>query len=163
MALRNNDNPTTNYGIEVLFGYSSPESQIVELIETEGLTPEQYKKFLSSSDENQALFDHTDVVIDKADFSTDRLKAYFTARLVGGSEDFSVNFILSTTGANDDDCWLIDSVLIRPSKLRRRRRRWSKTEIERQDNLIWDKSLVLCKLQEVAHQTTKQDRTEEGV
>lgn len=123
LALRNNDNPTTNYGIEVLFGYSSPESQIVELIETEGLTPEQYKKFLSSSDENQALFDHTDVVIDKADFSTDRLKAYFTARLVGGSEDFSVNFILSTTGANDDDCWLIDSVLIRPSKLRRRRRR----------------------------------------
>ena len=123
MALRNNDNPTTNYGIEVLFGYSSPESQIVELIETEGLTPEQYKKFLSSSDENQALFDNTNVIIDKADFSMDRLKAYFTARLVGGSEDFSVNFILSTTGANDDDCWLIDSVLIRPSKMRRRRRR----------------------------------------
>jgi hypothetical protein len=127
-ALRNNDVPSIDYGIEVLFGYSSPESLIVEQIESEGLSPSQYRNFLRSSEENTALFDHTSVVIDKADFSPDRLKAYFTARLITGMEssienDVSVNFILSTTGMNDDDCWLIDSMLIRPSKLRRRRRR----------------------------------------
>ena len=127
-ALRNNDVPSTDYGVEVLFGYSSPESLIVEQIESEGLSPSQYRNFLRSSEENSALFDHSSVVIDKADFSPDRLKAYFTARLITGMEssienDVSVNFILSTTGMNDDDCWLIDSMLIRPSKLRRRRRR----------------------------------------
>ncbi|KAL3770885.1 hypothetical protein ACHAW5_003973 [Stephanodiscus triporus] len=127
-ALRNNDVPSPDYGVEVLFGYSSPESLISEQIESEGLTPSQYRNFLRSSEENAALFDHASVVIDKADFSPDRLKGYFTARLIAGYEssienDVSVNFILSTTGANDDDCWLIDSMLIRPSKLRRRRRR----------------------------------------
>ena len=70
-----------------------------------------------------ALFDHTGVVIDKADYSPDRLKTYFTARLTGVGEDFSVNFILSTNGTNDEDSWLIDSLLIRPSKYRKRRRR----------------------------------------
>lgn len=124
-ALRNNDNPSTNYGIEVLFGYSSLESQIVELIETEGLTPANYRSFLLSSEDNMALFDpDTEVVIDRADFSPDSLKAYFTARLTNGSSgDLTVNFILSTTGTNDDDCWLIDSLLIRPPKMRNRRRR----------------------------------------
>jgi len=122
-ALQNNDNPRTNYGIEVLFGYSSAESQIMDLVNTEGLTPDQYRKYLISSDDNMALFDHTEVVIDKADFSPDRLKAYFTARLTGVGEDFSVNFILSTNGTNDEDSWLIDSLLIRPSKYRKRRRR----------------------------------------
>ena len=123
-ALRNNDNPSTNYGIEVLFGYSSLESQISELIETEGLTPANYRSFLLSSEDNMALFDpDTEVVIDRADFSPDSLKAYFTARLTGSSGDLTVNFILSTTGTNDDDCWLIDSLLIRPPKMRNRRRR----------------------------------------
>lgn len=128
MALRNNNVPSLDYGIEVLFGYSSPESLIVEQIETDGLSPSQYRNFLCSSEENMALFEHTTVVIDKADFSSDRLKAYLTARLITGGEssidnDVSVNFILSTTGTNDNDCWMIDSMLIRPSKLRRRRRR----------------------------------------
>lgn len=126
-ALRNNDVPSPDYGVEVLFGYSSPESQIVEQIETEGLTASQYRTFLCMSEDNLALFQHSNVVIDKADFSPDRLKGYFTARLLMGTgvakDDISVNFILSTTGTNDDDCWLIDSMLIRPSKLRRRRRR----------------------------------------
>ena len=126
-ALRNNDIPSPNYGLEVLFGYSSPESQIVEQIESDGLTPAQYGQFLCMSEDNLALFQHSGTVIDKADFSPDRLKGYFTARLMMGSgtakDDVSVNFILSTTGTNDDDCWLIDSMLIRPSKLRRRRRR----------------------------------------
>lgn len=130
-ALRNNDTPSPDYGVEILFGYSSPESQIVEQIETDGLTPSQYKTFLCMSEDNLALFQHTAALIDKADFSPDSLKGYFTARLIkaGGvdaapsKEDVSVNFILSTTGTNDDDCWLIDSMLIRPSKLRRRRGR----------------------------------------
>jgi hypothetical protein len=65
-------------------------------------------------------------MIDKGDYSFDGKKAYFTARLrVGeGPLDFvSVNFILSTTGVEEDDCWLIDSILIRPQAMRRRRRR----------------------------------------
>lgn len=36
-ALRNNDNPTPNRGVEILFGYSAPGSQIKE---EDGLTPE---------------------------------------------------------------------------------------------------------------------------
>lgn len=129
LALRNNDIPSLDRGVEIFFGYSSPESQIVEQIETEMLTPSEYRNFLSMSEDNMALFTHQAAVIDKADFSPDRLKGYFTARLLmnadGSSsvDDVSVNFILSTTGTNDDDCWLIDSMLIRPSKLRRRRRR----------------------------------------
>ena len=98
------------------------------------LTPSQYREFLvSSSEDNAALFSHGSVIIDKADFSPDGLRGYFTARLMpssssgmetgGTGEDVAVNFILSTTGTNDDDCWLIDSMLIRPSKLRRRRGR----------------------------------------
>ncbi|KAL7534978.1 hypothetical protein ACHAXR_006196 [Thalassiosira sp. AJA248-18] len=126
-ALRNNDVPSPDYGVEILFGYSSPESQIVEQIETDGLTASQYRTFLCMSEDNLALFQHSSIVIDKADFSPDSLKGYLTARLLMGpvstKDDVSVNFILSTTGTNDDDCWLIDSMLIRPSKLRRRRRR----------------------------------------
>ena len=126
-ALRNNDVPKLDYGVEVLFGYSSPDSQIVEQMETEGLTPSQYRTFLRMSVDNMAFFEHAEAVIDKADFSPDRLKGYFTARLMdegGLSKNYaSVNFILSTSGTNEDDCWLIDSMLIRPSTLRRRRRR----------------------------------------
>mmetsp|Transcript_31574 Transcript_31574/g.53851 ORF Transcript_31574/g.53851 Transcript_31574/m.53851 type:complete len:329 (+) Transcript_31574:90-1076(+) len=126
-ALRNNDMPSPDYGVNVLFGYSSPESQIVEQIETDGLTPAQYRSFLCMSEDNMVLFEHATAVIDRAEFSPDSLKGYFTARLIGpegsSKKDVSVNFILSTTGMNDDDCWLIDSMLIRPSKLRRRRRR----------------------------------------
>eukprot|EP00986_Skeletonema_menzelii_P020416 scaffold31129_cov154-Skeletonema_menzelii.AAC.2 len=109
MALRNNDNPSPDRGVEILFGYSSPESQIVEQIETEMLTPAEYRNFLSMTDDNVALFTHQAVAIDKADFSPDRLKGYFTARLLmnadGSSsvDDVSVNFILSTPGTNDDD------------------------------------------------------------
>lgn len=145
-GLRNNDNPRTDYGIEILFGYSSPGSFISEQLDSGMLTPSQYREFLiSASEDNAALFTHGSVIIDKADFSPDGLRGYFTARLmpssssstsstgmetggvgVGSSssgEDVAVNFILSTTGTNDDDCWLIDSMLIRPSKLRRRRGR----------------------------------------
>lgn len=126
-ALRNNDVPSPDYGVQILFGYSSPESQIVEQIETDGLTPSQYRTFLCMTEDNMALFEHATAVIDRADYSPDSLKGYFTARLMNGGgsskDDVTVNFILSMTGTNEDDCWLIDSMLIRPSKLRRRRRR----------------------------------------
>lgn len=133
-GLRNNDNPRPDYGIEILFGYSSPGSYIYEQLESGTLTPSQYREFLlSSGEDNAALFTHGSVIIDKAELSPDGLKGYFTARLMpsstsgmdtgGVGEGVAVNFILSTTGTNDDDCWLIDSMLIRPSKLRRRRGR----------------------------------------
>eukprot|EP00980_Cylindrotheca_fusiformis_P014899 scaffold4062_cov137-Cylindrotheca_fusiformis.AAC.5 len=57
-ALKNNDNPTANKGVEVLFGYSSPSSQIKN---EEGLTPEEYAEFLKET-EYKVLFEHQEVV-----------------------------------------------------------------------------------------------------
>jgi len=125
-ALCNNDTPTNDRGIEVLFGYSSPGSIISQAIEVEGMTPMEYGEFLKEDIEYQVLFNHTEVIIDKGDYSFDKKKSFFTARLRTGegSLDFtSVNFILSTNGQDEDDCWLIDSLLIRPESMRRGRRR----------------------------------------
>lgn len=121
-ALRNNDVPTTNKGVEILFGYSSAGSQIKNEV---GLTPKEYCEFLKET-EYKVLFNHRGVTIDKADYSFDGKKAFFTARLNVGDgplDTVSVNFILSTTGVDDDSCWLIDSMLIRPQSMRRRRRK----------------------------------------
>ena len=57
-ALKNNDNPYVNRGLEILFGYSSPGSQIKN---EEGLTPAEYGQFLKET-EYKALFEHLDVV-----------------------------------------------------------------------------------------------------
>ena len=57
-ALLNNDNPTKNRGIEILFGYSSSGSQIKNEV---GLTPEEYGDFLKET-EYKVLFDHQEVV-----------------------------------------------------------------------------------------------------
>jgi len=57
-ALKNNDNPTPNKGVEILFGYSSSSSQIMN---EEGLTPKEYSDFLKET-EYKVLFDHEDVV-----------------------------------------------------------------------------------------------------
>uniref|UniRef100_A0A6U3QMY4 Uncharacterized protein n=1 Tax=Ditylum brightwellii TaxID=49249 RepID=A0A6U3QMY4_9STRA len=126
-ALQHNDIPTPNRGVEVLFGYSSPTSQIIELQENDGLTPDEYAEFLKETKEYGILFDHEKVHIDKADYSFDKKRAFFTARLQvrgGNVKDFTnVNFILSTNGQDEDDCWLVDSLLIRPEGMRRRRRR----------------------------------------
>ena len=65
-------------------------------------------------------------MIDKGKYALDGKKAFFTARLrVGpGPKDFtSCNFILTSEGSGEDACWLIDSILIRPESMRRRRRR----------------------------------------
>jgi len=121
-ALLHNDVPTKNKGVEILFGYSSEGSQIKNEV---GLTPDEYAEFLKET-EYKVLFDHQDVSIDKADYSFDGKKAFFTARLKVGPgplDTVSVNFILSTTGVDDDACWLIDSMLIRPQSMRRRRRK----------------------------------------
>jgi len=122
-ALLNNDVPTKNKGVEILFGYSSEGSQIKN---EEGLTPDEYAEFLKET-EYKVLFNHQGKVdIDKADYSFDGKKAFFTARLQVGPgplDTVSVNFILSTTGVDDDSCWLVDSMLIRPQSMRRRRRR----------------------------------------
>lgn len=125
-ALNNNNVPSPNRGIVVLFGYSSSGSAIAQAIEGEGMTAAEYVEFLKEENEYKVLFDHSEVIIDKGDYSFDKKKAFFTARLrIGpGPLDFtSVNFILSTQGHEEDDCWLIDSLLIRPEGMRRRRRR----------------------------------------
>jgi len=121
-ALKNNDNPYTNRGLEILFGYSSPGSQIKN---EEGLTPAEYGLFLKES-EYIALFEHLDVTIEKGEYSFDGKKGFFTARLQTGQaagDSISVNLILSAVGEGDDSVWLIDSLLIRPQSMRRRRRK----------------------------------------
>jgi hypothetical protein len=121
-SLLHNDVPEKNRGVEILFGYSSEGSQIKQ---EEGLTPAEYADFLKET-EYKILFDHQGATIDKGDYSFDGKRAFFTARLKSGPgplDSVSVNFILSTTGVDDDACWLIDSMLIRPQSMRRRRRR----------------------------------------
>jgi hypothetical protein len=121
-ALLNNDVPTPNKGVEILFGYSSEGSQIRNEV---GLTPAEYAEFLNET-EYKVLFSHEGASIDKADYSFDGKKAFFTARLKTGTgplDMVSVNFILSTKGVEDDACWLVDSMLIRPQSMRRRRRK----------------------------------------
>eukprot|EP00535_Pseudo-nitzschia_heimii_P007532 CAMPEP_0197187946 /NCGR_PEP_ID=MMETSP1423-20130617/16909_1 /TAXON_ID=476441 /ORGANISM="Pseudo-nitzschia heimii, Strain UNC1101" /LENGTH=352 /DNA_ID=CAMNT_0042639663 /DNA_START=52 /DNA_END=1110 /DNA_ORIENTATION=- len=121
-ALNNNDNPYINRGVEILFGYSSPGSQIKN---EEGLTPAEYGQFLKET-EYKALFEHLDVTIEKGEYSFDGKKGFFTARLqtgIAAGDSISVNFILSAVGDGDDSAWLIDSILIRPQSMRRRRRK----------------------------------------
>jgi hypothetical protein len=122
-ALLNNDSPTLNKGVEIFFGYSSAGSQVMT---EKGLTPAEYAQFLKET-EYKVVFDHKQPVsIDKGKYSFDGKKAWFTARLQVGDgplDTVSVNFTLSTTGVDDDACWLIDSMLIRPESMRRRRRR----------------------------------------
>lgn len=124
-ALNNNNVPSNDYGIEILFGYSSPGSAISQAIEVEQMTPAEYGAFLKEEYEYKILFNHDEVIIEKGDYSNDGKKAFYTARLrsPGGNDFTNVNFILSTDGMEEDDCWLIDSLLIRPEGMRRRRRR----------------------------------------
>ena len=125
-ALNNNDVPTSNKGVEVLFGYSSAGSAISQAIQVEGMTSGEYADFLKMECEYKVLFEHFEAIIEKGDYSFDKKKAFFTARLItsdGSTDGTNVNFILSTEGQEEDDCWLIDSVLIRPEGMRRRRRR----------------------------------------
>lgn len=121
-AMKNNDNPSKNKGVEILFGYSSSGSQIKN---EQGLTPAEYADFLNET-EYKVLFSHEEVMIDKGQYSFDGKKAFFTARLrVGpGPLDFtSCNFILTSEGAGEDAAWMVDSILIRPESMRRRRRK----------------------------------------
>ena len=115
-ALKHNNVPTVNRGVEILFGYSSSGSQIKN---EEGLTPAEYADFLKET-EYKVLFEHGSVTIDKGDYSFDGKKGFFTARLQTGPQplDFtSCNFILTSEGAGDDAAWMVDSILIRPESM----------------------------------------------
>ena len=169
-ALQHNAVPTPNTGVEILFGFSSPQSPIWT---TPGLTPDEYADYWSDQPEYKVLLGNLEVddampsiTIEKADYSSNGQKCFMTARLVTTQQEdpVNVNFILSacpnphsttttttstapTTVVDDDDdddntdeaasssifsstpnpssdvCWLIDSILIRPESMRRRRRR----------------------------------------
>ena len=116
-ALAHNDEPTPNKGIEIFFAYSSETSQVKQMGD---LSHDTYKEFLMDNKEYHALFSNEGVFIEKGDYSPDGMKAYFTARLQTKKNEFTaVNFILSTS---NEQTWMIDSMLIRPSSMRRRRR-----------------------------------------
>jgi len=123
-ALRNNNVPTPNMGVEILFGLSSPTSQVKEEV---GLTPAEYASFLQETEYKVMFLTDYDATIEKADYSANGKKAFMTARLnpltkLGNT--VNVNFILSSVSTGDgDSCWLVDSILIRPESMRRRRRR----------------------------------------
>jgi hypothetical protein len=57
-ALLNNDTPSNNRGVELLFGYASAGSQIRN---EDGLTPKEYAEFLKET-EYKVLFDHQETV-----------------------------------------------------------------------------------------------------
>jgi hypothetical protein len=59
-ALRHNDNPTPNRGVQVLFGYSSSGSQIKNQ-DDDSLTPLEYAEFLKET-EYKVLFEHQEIV-----------------------------------------------------------------------------------------------------
>ena len=170
-ALQHNAVPTPNKGVEILFGFSSPQSPIWT---TPGLTPDEYADYWSDQPEYKVLLGNLQpdddampsITIEKADYSSNGQKCFMTARLVTTQQEdpVNVNFILSacpnphsttttmtnptatpTEDQDDDDddatdeaasssifspstpssdvCWLIDSILIRPESMRRRRRR----------------------------------------
>jgi len=119
-ALNHKDIPEVNHGIRVLFGYSSPRSILGS---EKAPTVEEYADFLETT-EYRVLLDHKQVIIDKATYAYDGKKAFYTVRLrTGSGRSFtSANIILSTNGKDEDDCWLIDSILIRDEGMGRRRR-----------------------------------------
>ena len=120
-ALRHLDNPTPYFGMEVLFGYSSDSSQVKQDAD---LTPAEFTDYWKDS-EYKVLFANEGAAITKGDYSFDGKKAFYTALLKVGSkvqDVVSVNFILSNHG-DEADSWLVDSLLIRPESMRRRRRK----------------------------------------
>ena len=119
-ALAHNDIPTPNKGIEILFAYSSKNSQIAQ---TEDLSEEEYAAYLKEG-EYRILFDGDigGCVVERGDYSPDGSKSFVTARIpTSFKETTPVNFILSTDV--ETSCWMIDSMLIRPPTMRRNRRR----------------------------------------
>merc|ERR1711862_176703 len=125
-ALLHNDIPEPNTGIKLLFSYSSPSSILGN--PEKAPTIEQYSDFLKTSEYKvffeSAVEHEQQIIIDKMDYSYDKKKAYATIRLKKKStrRDFTtVNFILSTSKDDDDASWLIDSILIRPDGIRRRK------------------------------------------
>jgi len=121
-GLKYNDVPEINQGVVLLFNYSSPNSILQN--PDKAPTVEEYSDFLKSNEYNILLV-HFQMIISKADYSYDRKKAFFTVRLKKPThrqrEFTSVNFILSANKKGEDVVWLIDSILIRPEGMRRRK------------------------------------------
>lgn len=127
-ALNHNDEPEPDHGLRVLRGYASPLHVLNN--KDKALTLDEYADFLKTT-EYAILLDHKpdDVQVEKADYAFDRKKSFFTMRLrppdsVSYRDAVLVNFILSTKGSDEDDCWLIDSIIVRSDArgIRRRRR-----------------------------------------
>ena len=118
-ALRHNDVPTVNKGVEILFGYSSPASVLMD--PRRAPTVDEYADMLKSSSDSKILLDYREIIFDKADYSQDSKRAFITIRLKDAEGTWTgVNFILSLRP--DDQCWLIDSHLVKARGLRRGRR-----------------------------------------
>ena len=118
-ALRHNDVPTMNKGIEILFAYSSSANILADPLRAP--TVDEYSDMLKSSSDSKILLNHREVIFDKADYSQDRKRAFITVRLKDAEGTWTgVNFILSIR--TDDQCWLIDSHLVKVRGLRRGRR-----------------------------------------
>ena len=118
-ALRNNDVPTKNKGVEVLFAYSSSASILAD--PSRAPSVDEYADGLKTSSDSRILLDHRDVVFDKADYSQDHKRAFINVRLKDAEGTFTgVNFMLSMRSS--DQCWLIDSHLVKARGLRRGKR-----------------------------------------
>jgi len=114
-ALAHNDEPYENRGIEVLQGFASPMSALADPT----LLPAEYKQFLLDDDCTFLLQPHEPAIIEKHRESGER--TYITALVIPAGQRpldaVSVNFVLHYASP----CWLIDSFLIRPPSMRRRR------------------------------------------
>jgi hypothetical protein len=66
-ALAHNDVPSKNKGIEIMFAYSSENSQVKQM---EDLTPEEYADFLREGD-YKVVFENIGARIDKGEYSPD--------------------------------------------------------------------------------------------
>merc|ERR1712029_310572 len=77
-ALMHNEASGSNQGVRLLFNYSSPSSILQN--PDKAPTIDQYTDFLKTS-EYDVLLNHNQMIIEKADYSYDKKKAFFTVRL----------------------------------------------------------------------------------
>jgi hypothetical protein len=126
-ALNHNDEPEENAGVRLLYEYSSPSSALRD--PERALSVEEYADFLQTTEYSILLRHGPRVTVEKAEYAFDRKKSFFTVRLLPADsvddrrQAVFVNFILSTKGSDEDDCWMIDSIIIRSDGIRRRGRR----------------------------------------
>eukprot|EP00549_Striatella_unipunctata_P015380 CAMPEP_0118676172 /NCGR_PEP_ID=MMETSP0800-20121206/1890_1 /TAXON_ID=210618 ORGANISM="Striatella unipunctata, Strain CCMP2910" /NCGR_SAMPLE_ID=MMETSP0800 /ASSEMBLY_ACC=CAM_ASM_000638 /LENGTH=388 /DNA_ID=CAMNT_0006571637 /DNA_START=29 /DNA_END=1198 /DNA_ORIENTATION=+ len=116
-ALSNNNVPEKDFGVHVLYGFSSAASNVI----ASGISEESYADFLKHDDNYVSLFRSQSSAVAKKDVRDDR--AYITANVVVGNGPMDyvpVRFALSlSTTDSYDKVWLIDSFSIRPENARR--------------------------------------------